>query len=53
MKTIAGQKRVGAEPAAVAGPTPAKPTKKRSAKASPTTKSQARAKSNKPNKSKK
>jgi large subunit ribosomal protein L29 len=52
MKTIAAQKRVGAEPS-VKAEAPKATRKKRTAQASTTPKSKARAKSNKPNKSKK
>ena len=55
MKTIAAQKRAGAEPVVKAGAAP-KVAKKKTKSARPTTataKSKARAKSNKPNKSKK
>ncbi len=54
MKTIAAQKRTGAEPAIKADAAP-KPEKTKSAKpkAVATSKSQSRAKGNKPNKSKK
>jgi large subunit ribosomal protein L29 len=58
MKTIAGQKRAGAEPVikADAAPAKAKTAKTKTAKprgAATTTRAKARAKSNKPNKSKK
>jgi large subunit ribosomal protein L29 len=59
MKTIAGQKRAGSEPVVKAGATPkaapttARKSKTRSAKAAPGGKTAVRAKSNKPNKTKK
>jgi len=54
MKTIAGQKRAGAEPVVKAGAAPKVAKKKtKSARPTATAKSKARAKSNKPNKSKK
>ena len=54
MKTIAAQKRAGAEPVVKAGATPKVAKKKtKSARPTATAKSKARAKSNKPNKSKK
>jgi large subunit ribosomal protein L29 len=54
MKTIAAQKRAGAEPAVKAGAAPKVAKKKtKSARPTATAKSKARAKSNKPNKSKK